>query len=78
MLKREYERQRCGCMSEKKELVLDDGRIESIQYQSPEQLYEDLILRVKKYHPSDDISLIETMDNTSFDTTSSYSTTTSD
>ena len=59
MLKREYERQRCGCMSEKKELVLDDGRIESIQYQSPEQLYEDLILRVKKYHPSDDISLIE-------------------
>ena len=46
-------------MSEKKELVLDDGRIESIQYQSPEQLYEDLILRVKKYHPSDDISLIE-------------------
>ena len=46
-------------MSEKKELVLDDGRIESIQYQNPEQLYEDLILRVKKYHPSDDISLIE-------------------
>ena len=46
-------------MSEKKELVLDDGRIESIQYQSTEQLYEDLILRVKKYHPSDDISLIE-------------------
>ena len=45
-------------MSEKKALVLDDGRIESIQYQSPEQLYEDLILRVKKYHPSDDISLI--------------------
>ena len=39
--------------------MLDDGRIESIQYQSPEQLYEDLILRVKKYHPSDDISLIE-------------------
>ena len=46
-------------MSEKMELVLDDGRIESIQYLSPEQLYEDLILRVKKYHPSDDISLIE-------------------
>lgn len=44
----------------KKEVVIDDGRIESIQeFQSPEQLYRDLILRVQKYHPSDDISLIE-------------------
>ena len=44
----------------KKEVVIDDGRIEAIQeFQSPEQLYNDLILRVKKYHPSDDISLIE-------------------
>jgi GTP pyrophosphokinase len=44
----------------KNELVIDDGRIEEIEeFQSPEQLYEDLILRVKKYHPSDDISLIE-------------------
>ena len=44
----------------KSEVVIDDGRIEAIQeFQSPEQLYEDLILRVKKYHPSDDISLIE-------------------
>lgn len=42
------------------ELVLDDGRIEAIkEFQSPEQLYEDLIKRVRKYHPSDDISLIE-------------------
>ncbi len=44
----------------KTEVVIDDGRIESIQeFQSPEQLYRDLILRVLKYHPSDDISLIE-------------------
>ena len=40
--------------------MFDDGRIEAIQeFQSPEQLYRDLILRVQKYHPSDDTSLIE-------------------
>ena len=45
---------------EKREVVIDDGRIESIEeYQSPEALYEELITRVRKYHPSDDISLIE-------------------
>ncbi len=44
----------------KHEFVIDDGRIESLkEFLSPEQLYDDLILRVKKYHPSDDISLIE-------------------
>ncbi len=42
------------------EMVFDDGRIEAIQeFQSPEQLFQDLIFRVRKYHPSDDISLIE-------------------
>ncbi len=42
------------------ELILDDGRIEAMQENlSPEQLYQDLISRVTKYHPSDDISLIE-------------------
>ncbi|MDO4333511.1 MAG: bifunctional (p)ppGpp synthetase/guanosine-3',5'-bis(diphosphate) 3'-pyrophosphohydrolase [Eubacteriales bacterium] len=42
------------------ELVLDDGRIESIrEFISPEELYHDLIERVRRYHPSDDISLIE-------------------
>ena len=42
------------------EIVIDDGRIEAIQeFQSPDQLYRDLILHVQKYHPSDDISLIE-------------------
>lgn len=46
--------------SNKTELVLDDGRIESIkEFMSPEQLYQDLIERVRKYHPSDDISMIE-------------------
>lgn len=45
---------------EKKEVVFDDGRIEAIEeYQSPETLYQELIARVRKYHPSDDISLIE-------------------
>ncbi len=38
----------------------DDGRIETIaEYVSPEELYKDLIERVRRYHPSDDISLIE-------------------
>ena len=45
---------------EKRQIVLDDGRIESLkEYLSPEELYDDLISRVKKYHPCDDISLIE-------------------
>ena len=45
---------------QKNEIVFDDGRIEDIrEFQSPEQLYRDLILRVRKYHPSDDITLIE-------------------
>ncbi len=44
----------------KSEIVFDDGRIETIQeFQSPQQLYRDLVLRVQKYHPSDDITLIE-------------------
>ena len=44
----------------KTELVFDDGRIESIkEFLSPEQLYQDLVSRVRKYHPSDDISMIE-------------------
>ncbi|WMC92172.1 RelA/SpoT family protein [Kineothrix sp. MB12-C1] len=46
--------------TEMKEVVFDDGKIEDIQeFQSPEQLFQDLISRVRKYHPSDDISLIE-------------------
>ncbi|MCR5592065.1 MAG: bifunctional (p)ppGpp synthetase/guanosine-3',5'-bis(diphosphate) 3'-pyrophosphohydrolase [Lachnospiraceae bacterium] len=42
------------------ELILDDGAFTALQeHQSPEQLYDELISRVRKYHPSDDISLIE-------------------
>ena len=38
----------------------DDGKIESIdEFQSPEALYDGLISRVRRYHPSDDITLIE-------------------
>lgn len=51
-----------------KGVVFDDGRIEAIQeFQSPEQLYQDLISRVRKYHPSDDISLIEKAYQTAYD-----------
>ena len=43
-----------------KSLVLDDGRIEAMkEHLSPEELYQDLISRVRRYHPSDDISMIE-------------------
>ena len=49
-----------GKPEEKTELVLDDGRIEAMaEFKTPEELYDDLIARVRKYHPSDDISLIE-------------------
>ncbi len=53
---------------EKKELVIDDGRIEAVQeHLSPEELYRDLISRVQKYHPSDDTSLIEKAYNLAFE-----------
>lgn len=48
----------------KTELVLDAGHFEAVaEFQSPEKLYDDLIGRVRKYHPSDDISLIEKAHN---------------
>ena len=41
-------------------VVIDDGRIKALkEHLTPEELYDDLISRVKKYHPSADISLIE-------------------
>ena len=45
----------------KKETIgLDDGHIEQLaEFLPPDALYRDLIERVRKYHPSDDISLIE-------------------
>ena len=42
------------------EVILDDGTVKVYtDNQSPDELYQELISRVKKYHPSDDISLIE-------------------
>ncbi len=53
---------------EKKEVVFDDGRIESIdEFQAPETLYQELIARVRKYHPSADISLIEKAYKTAYE-----------
>ncbi len=50
------------------EMVLDYGRFEAIkEYLSPDELYQDLIECVKKYHPSDDISLIEKAYNTAYE-----------
>ena len=44
---------------EKKDVIFDDGRISKLEeHLTPEQLYQDLIARVQKYHPSDDISMI--------------------
>ncbi|MBR6003140.1 MAG: bifunctional (p)ppGpp synthetase/guanosine-3',5'-bis(diphosphate) 3'-pyrophosphohydrolase, partial [Lachnospiraceae bacterium] len=41
-------------------IVFDDGRIEALgENISPEELFDDLISRVRKYHPSDGISMIE-------------------
>ena len=41
-------------------VVIDYGRIENIkEFQSPEELYRELTDRVRKYHPSEDISLIQ-------------------
>ncbi len=47
-------------MADRCENVFDNSRLYSVQdYTTPEMLYKDLIERVRKYHPSDDISLIE-------------------
>lgn len=41
-------------------IYIDHGRIELMEeFLSPEELYQDLICRVAKYHPSDDFTLIE-------------------
>ena len=46
--------------SKNKVRKVDERRIEYIkEFQSPEDLYQGLIERVRKYHPSDDISLID-------------------
>lgn len=44
---------------EKVDVIFDDGRIsKSQEFVNPEDLYQELIQRVRKYHPSDDISMI--------------------
>ncbi len=44
---------------EKNEVIFDDGKIsKSQEFVDPEELYQELIKRVHKYHPSDDISMI--------------------
>lgn len=49
-----------GKEEKKNSIAIDTGKIESIgEYRCPEDLYQGLIMRVRKYHPSDDISLIE-------------------
>ncbi len=50
------------------EVVIDDGHIQAtVEFKEPAELYEDLVTRVKKYHPSDDISLIEKAYNIAYD-----------
>ncbi len=42
------------------DVVIDYGRIEPIiHYDSPDDLYQELVQKVRKYHPSDDLSVIE-------------------
>lgn len=42
------------------EVLLDRGQLEAMaEYQNPDELYKELISKVKKYHPSDDISMID-------------------
>ena len=45
-----------------KEIYIEEegkGQDDKHVQKTPEQLYQELISRVRKYHPSDDISLIE-------------------
>ena len=45
---------------EKKEIVLEESKISELkEFMAPEDLYQVLVRHVKKYHPSDDISVIE-------------------
>lgn len=45
---------------EKNEVVIDDGKISAYHdFVDPELLYQELINHVYKYHPSDDVSMIE-------------------
>ena len=44
---------------EKNEVIFDDDKIsKSEEFVNPDELYQELIQCVQKYHPSDDISMI--------------------
>ncbi len=48
-------------MSEEKKVIIDRGTmvLPEREFSSPEELYAELTDKLKKYHPSDDISMIE-------------------
>ncbi len=47
-------------MTEEKDLLFVEGSIQNHkEFVTPEELYRELINRVRKYHPSDDITMIE-------------------
>ncbi len=47
-------------MTEEKSMLFTEGSIQvHREFLSPEELYQELIVCVQKYHPSDDISMIE-------------------
>ncbi len=53
---------------EKQDVVFDDGKMEeALEFRNPDDLYQELIQRVRKYHPSTDISLIKKAYMTAFD-----------
>ena len=44
---------------EKTDVIFEDAKVsKSQEFINPEDLYQGLICRVQKYHPSDDISMI--------------------
>ena len=51
-----------------RKVVIDDGHIEKIeQFQSPESLYDELINRIHRYHPSADTTMVEKAYQMAFD-----------
>ena len=47
-------------MTRKNEVIFDDDKIsKSEEFVNPDELYQSLFNVCKKYHPSDDISMIE-------------------
>lgn len=45
---------------ERSEVIFDDGKMSKPQeFSNPDDLYQELVQRVHKYHPSTDISMIK-------------------